>query len=173
MPLELRNSEKVILIRRRHWFVLFTEMVIVFFMVLVSFVVAFFLDPYFGDYLITLLFVITMLMVSLIMTFHFIADYYLDIWIVTDQRSLRVELKGLFNRTVKSISHNRIQDVRVEVKGVFATFLDFGDLRIQTAGAYAGFVFEQIPNPHEIKEAIYKASSNHKDLVQQSPGPES
>lgn len=165
MPLELRKKEKIIVKKRRHWIVLLSEMMIVFFLVLASFVSAYFLNDFFGDNIVTLLFLVTMLMVSLIIAFHFLADYYLDIWIVTDQRSLRVELKGLFHRSVKSIDHDKIQDIRVTVKGILPTLLDYGDVRIQTAGANADFIFKQIPKPYIVKEKISSASRTSRSSI--------
>ena len=89
--------------------------------------------------------------------FVIIANYYLDCWIVTSERTIHTELKSLFNRVVATVQHERIQDITVEVRGVLPTFFRYGDLHIQTAGGFRQFVFRDIPEPHQTKEIIFKA----------------
>jgi len=86
--------------------------------------------------------------------FHFLADYYLDIWMITNKRSIRVKLKGFFNRTIKTIHHRRVQETKIKVEGIFPTVLDYGDIRIQTAGGQTEFIFFQIPEPYKVKNKL-------------------
>ena len=103
-----------------------------------------------------------------------VAHYYLDTWIVTDERTVHTELLGLFNRFVSSVYHHNIQDISVDVKGILPTFLGYGNLQIQTAGTFRQFVFKEIPDPYQTKEKILKAQMNfsrkrvqkEEDLVQ-------
>ena len=81
-------------------------------------------------------------------------DYYLDAWIVTDDRILNVEQHGLFSRTISELDLVKIQDVTSEVKGFFPYLFNFGDVFIQTAGETRRFQFEQVPRPHEIRKHI-------------------
>lgn len=84
---------------------------------------------------------------------HFL-DYYLDLWIVTNDRIMNIEQQGLFGRTIAELDLWKIQDVTSEVKGMVPTFLNYGNVFIQTAGEQKRFVFEQVPNPHEIRKRI-------------------
>ncbi|MFA6392118.1 MAG: PH domain-containing protein [Patescibacteria group bacterium] len=86
--------------------------------------------------------------------FHHWIDYYLDVWVVTDQRIINIEQKALFSRTVSELNMSTIQDVTSEVKGKLATILKFGDVHIQTAAEEKRFVFEKIPNPQEVATKI-------------------
>lgn len=86
--------------------------------------------------------------------FHEWIDYYLDVWIVTNRRILNIEQEGFFNRTISEQNIERVQDVTSEVKGRLETFLDFGDVYVQTAGEEKRFVFEQIPHPYQVAEKI-------------------
>lgn len=81
-------------------------------------------------------------------------DYYLDVWIVTNDRVVSIEQHGLFSRTIAELDLYKIQDVTSEVHGVIPTMFNFGSVHIQTAGAEARFVFEQIHKPDEIRKAI-------------------
>lgn len=89
--------------------------------------------------------------------FLVVANYYLDCWIVTNERTIHTELKGLFSRIFSSVNHDKIQDITIEMKGFFPTVLRFGNLYIETAGEFREFVFRQIPNPYKTKDVIFKA----------------
>lgn len=88
--------------------------------------------------------------------FNTIVDHYLDIWIVTNRRILNIEQEGLFSRTIAEQKLERIQDVTSEVKGLIPTFLNFGNVIIQTAGATVRFIFKDIPNPTNVANKILK-----------------
>lgn len=81
-------------------------------------------------------------------------DYYLDLWIVTNDRIMNIEQHGLFGRTISELDLSNIQDVTSEIKGIFATVFNYGNVHIQTAAEEKRFVFEQIYNPHAVRQAI-------------------
>lgn len=83
-------------------------------------------------------------------------DYYLDTWIVTNERVIDIAQKGLFKRTSAELHLENIVDVTSEVKGMLPTFLNYGDLMIQTAGEKVRFRFEQIPRPEEVRQTVLK-----------------
>lgn len=85
-------------------------------------------------------------------------DYYLDLWIVTNDRLVNIEQQGLFARTISELDLYKIQDVTSEIKGMVATFLNYGRVSVQTAGEKERFVFEDIPNPHEVRKNIINLS---------------
>ena len=81
-------------------------------------------------------------------------DYYLDAWVITNDRIVNVEQQGLFARTVSELDLYKIQDVTSEVRGLIPTLFNYGNVHVQTAGTQERFVFEQVPNPHEIRKRI-------------------
>jgi uncharacterized membrane protein YdbT with pleckstrin-like domain len=81
-------------------------------------------------------------------------DYYLDIWIITDERIINIEQRGLFMRNVSELRYERVQDVTAEVEGFLQTIFNFGDVHIQTAGETPRFFFRQVPDPYGIKSMI-------------------
>jgi len=83
-------------------------------------------------------------------------DYYLDVWLVTSERIVSIEQKGLFARAIAEQKLYRIQDVYGEVNGIIATLFDFGNITIQTAGANEYFIFKEIPRPHQVARNIAK-----------------
>lgn len=156
-----RPNEKLILLVRRHW----TRIVYYITKLVGGAIIPIILFIFFF-YAID--FEITSDLSSMIMTFaisvyylfiflfflHDFIDYQLDVWVVTDQRIINIEQEGLFNRVVSSQSIERVQDVTSEVKGKVATFLDYGNVYIQTAGEEQRFVFEEVPNPAKIMKII-------------------
>jgi len=83
-------------------------------------------------------------------------DYYLDIWIVTSERILATEQKGLFNRVASELHLAAVQDVTSELRGMVGTFLDFGDVQVQTAGEKERFQFDNVDHPEKVKETIIR-----------------
>lgn len=92
--------------------------------------------------------------------FHEFVDYYLDVWIVTDQRIISIEQIGLFNYSTSEQSILKVQDVTAEIKGKRQTFLDYGHVHIQSAGEAERFVFEQVPHPREVARIIMQTQED-------------
>jgi len=81
-------------------------------------------------------------------------DYYLDVWTVTDKRIIDQEQQGLFHRRTSVFRIERIQDVTIEVRGIVATLLNFGDIHVQTAGEAQEFIMYGIAHPKYVREII-------------------
>ncbi len=101
------------------------------------------------------------LFVWLFFFFSFI-DYYLDIWIITNERIIDVRQEGFFSRTVSELKLFQVQDVTSELKGFFQFIFRFGDVHVQTAGEVQRFIFRQIDNPEEIRNIIIKLAEKNK-----------
>lgn len=83
-------------------------------------------------------------------------DYFLDILVVTNKRIINIEQKALFSREIASLRLDKIQDVTIDINGILATFLSFGNIRIQTAGEQEEFLIRFIQNPESLKSIILK-----------------
>lgn len=90
-------------------------------------------------------------------TFIAFSNYYLDVFIVTDERILHINQHGPFSRTVAELRLERIQDVAIEQHGLLPTLLHFGTIRVQTAGESPSFSFHAVPRPADVKELIMQA----------------
>ncbi len=93
--------------------------------------------------------------------FSFI-DYYLDVWIITNQRIIDIQQQGFFSRIIAENKLFRIQDVTSEVHGVIPTLFSYGDIYVQTAGTKERFYFHQVPDPDKIRDLIIKLVENNK-----------
>jgi uncharacterized membrane protein YdbT with pleckstrin-like domain len=171
----LDENEKIYLVKRRHPIILKLELlpeVLIFLLTAILIISLFFIHfPSWPEWLIKifpsllkfearylLLFFLSLsLLIFWQIIFLVITNYYLDCWIVTNKRTIHIELKSLFNRTESSVPHDKIQDITIDTKGILPTFFNFGDLYIETAGEFRQFVFRQIPDPEKTKEAIFDA----------------
>jgi len=81
-------------------------------------------------------------------------NYYLDLWVLTNDRLLNVEQEGVFSRTVSELDLYKIQDTTSEVKGILPSLFGYGTIYIQTASEKERFVLKQVPNPHEVRRLI-------------------
>ena len=86
--------------------------------------------------------------------FSMVIDYYLDIWVVTNDRLIAVEQQGLFSRTISEMDLWLVQDVTSEINGIGATIFSYGTLSVQSAAEKARFHFENVHNPNGIRQRI-------------------
>lgn len=157
-----RENEQILLVLHRHWFDILSQFFIILAMLLL----------FFGSYGMTAFLyadidtqsfsALFAFLRNLFFTFTWITffiiwiDYYLDVWIVTEQRIINIEQKGLFARTTSELRLEKIQDVATDVKGVIPTFLNYGNVEIQTAAEQEKFLFRNIPDPYAVKDLIMK-----------------
>lgn len=81
-------------------------------------------------------------------------DYYFDVWIITNERIVNIEQKGLFVRHISELRFSRVQDVTSSVNGLIPTMLNFGDVSVQTAAEEERFLFRQVADPFAVKDAV-------------------
>ena len=101
------------------------------------------------------------LFVCLFSFFSFI-DYYLDIWLITNERIIDVRQEGFFSRTVSELKLFQIQDVTSEIEGFWQFIFKYGDVYVQTAGEVQRFVFDDISHPEKIRDIIIKLAERNK-----------
>ncbi|PIP76025.1 hypothetical protein CO134_01015 [Candidatus Kuenenbacteria bacterium CG_4_9_14_3_um_filter_39_14] len=162
-------DEEIVFFLRRHPFILWRVLLVYFFLALVPLAAYFIIKNELGftlqgelELIFIRLLVISFYLFWWLFLYYFWLDYYLDVWLVTNCRVINIEQKGLFNRVVAEHKLFRIQDVRSEQKGIMPTFLNYGEVHIQTAGAEKVVVFEEVPRPHYVAQEIIKLVENHK-----------
>lgn len=167
-----RPNEHVVLFLRRHWFALLV--IIVAFLMLVGVplamgwffqetVLAWIEHPVIGPFLVILG---SMYFLSIwLFAFLEFTDYYLDTWIITNDRIINIEQEGLFNRTASELDLAAVQDTTAEIRGVLQTIFTYGQVYVQTAGEKGRFHFKNINNPEEVKEIITKLVEEDKNRI--------
>ncbi len=87
--------------------------------------------------------------------------YFLNVWILTNERIVDIKQAGFFNREVSSLFLSRVQDVTTEVEGVLPSLLGIGDITVQSAGAVDEFHMHGIPRPEQMRDVILRYTSLH------------
>lgn len=157
-----KKDEYILLVLHRHWFDILIQFIVVFFMLLFLFGTYFipvYLYPNLPEKELSLLFAFSrnLFFIFTWMIFFVIwIDYYLDVWIVTDKRIINIEQKGLFSRVTSELELQNIQDITTDVRGVIPTFLNYGNLFVQTAAEKERFIFRNIPDPYSVKNLVMK-----------------
>ncbi|MEK7493735.1 MAG: PH domain-containing protein [Patescibacteria group bacterium] len=159
-----REGEKMLTLYRRHGLILAAELapIILFAIVLIGvgvFAIEQIPDEIASLRILGLLGILFFLHLLWIALFVVLADFFLDVWVLTDQRVIAIEQKGLFARTVSEFDLSRIQDVTIEVHGIIPTMFNYGNLIARTASEHESFIFKQVGRPHEIKDALIQAST--------------
>jgi hypothetical protein len=155
-----KPEERILAVLHRHWFDILSQFFHVFTMfclLIGSFVFLPYFFPNLQEGATFQLFIFlenSFFLLVWIISFLIWIDYYLDVWIVTDKRIVNIEQKGLFSRVVSELELENIQDITTDVLGVIPTFLNYGDLYVQTAAEKERFLFHNIPDPYGVKDLI-------------------
>lgn len=83
-----------------------------------------------------------------------ILHWHFNIFIVTDRRIIDIDFVNLLYRKFAETQLIRVQDISYKTGGFLATFFNYGDVHIQTAGENPSFVFESVPKPNEVVDVI-------------------
>lgn len=173
--IEIDKNERIIRTVRKHWLVLVGDVLILLTAVALPVIVLF------AGHFIPIENVLTFtgpiwqvggfflfLWLTLVWMFGFLlwTDYYLDVLIITDKRVFDIQQHGLFRRESSAFRIDRIQNITVEVKGILQTFLDFGTIRIETAGEREDFIANYISHPYEVKKFLNQCQDTAADESQ-------
>ena len=82
--------------------------------------------------------------------------YFLNAWVLTNQRIVNIKQRRFFARGVSSLFLSRLQDVTTDVTGLLPSLLDIGDIKAQTAAEEIEFVMNGIPHPERMRDLILK-----------------
>ncbi len=155
-----RPDEKLFIVARQHWFILFKRLMIVFILFIVPLIIIPLLLNagsglanndisslvyYLRDVYWTGLFVAA---------FVVWAIWYLNLYIVSEERVVDIDQLGLLKQVVSELNIETVEDVTSETVGLFGSFLNYGTVHIQTAGASERFEFENVPDPANVANVV-------------------
>ena len=159
-----KEGEEILIFTRRHWFVLLNTCISGLFASILPLLIIVFGAKFLIQYNLSTIFTLTWiiyLMTIWIFVFYKLTMYSLDSWIVTDERILDISQLALFKRKVSELHLTSIEDTSVHTDGFIQSYLNFGDVEIQTAATTQRFLFDDVPKPIEIKDAIMTAAAKH------------
>lgn len=157
-------GEKVLKIYRRDLFILFKRVIVFVVLMLLPAVFFYIFSLVFDQFIfqgpvaypLCIIFVSSYYLFLWLFSFFSFIDYYLDVWIITNERIIDIQQRGFFSRIISEQRLYRIQDVTSEVNGWLPTIFKYGNVYIQTAGSQQRFFFQEVPNPDLIRDTIIK-----------------
>lgn len=146
----LGQNEKILLVTRQHWFVLFSTILLEIVVTLaVMFGITFAVLTYpvaaYGYFLV---------IIPILSMLFDIMKWSNHQYLVTNRRV--IQLSGIFNKNVVDSSLEKVNDVRM-TQSVFGRMFDYGDVEIMTASELGVNVFKRIGDPIKFKTAMMDA----------------
>ena len=170
-------NEKIMLVVRAHWFILFVKISAVVLLmlapVLLRAILAQFQVDSFSDFTNTLINLgLQIYYLGLLIALFIVwVLYYLNIHVVSDQRIVDIDQNGLLLHEVSELNIETIEDVTSQTKGLIGNILDYGTVYIQTAGATQRFEFDNVPHPGAIASLILQLYEAHSNNSKEQPRP--
>jgi hypothetical protein len=104
-------------------------------------------------YLASVIYLFIVLNIMYVLAIAF-TNYYLDYWVLTNERLVAFEQKKLFSRLASTLNLDKIQDIQIDVRGVINTFLHIGMITVQTASEDKEFILKDAARIEKVKAAI-------------------
>ena len=171
LPNKIKPDEDIIMVAREDLIIIFGKalmLFVVFFVLLVlRILVLGSLDSLAVSLFDSLIFGVNVILITIFtLIFH---NYYLSIQIVTSERLIDIDQRGLFNREMNTLPIENIEDVTFKQNGFFGTVFNYGNVIVQTAGEESvtkeaktsGFVFNNVPQPSAISAKLIKLFQNN------------
>lgn len=167
--IQLEPGEKVLKIVRKHWFVIVTELCTMAVVALFPLIIL----ALYGvtqnelsasginipiDGTLVTFSIAAWVLLSLLSGFTIWTHYYLDLWVITDQRIISIDQVRFFSRNVAVFRLERLQDIQYSINGLLPTFLNFGTISAQTAGTQElNFYATNMADPRGLQATIQQA----------------
>jgi uncharacterized membrane protein YdbT with pleckstrin-like domain len=151
------KGEGVILILRRHVFVIYSQLAVFLIAIFVPVIIGKVFQGFISanNLFTEFIFLNTIwYMFCWILVFYSLTMYSLNVVIITNHRIIDSNQSGFFNRKISELHLGRVQDISVHTRGFIETLLKFGTIEVQTASEQREFIFHQIPNPERVKDVI-------------------
>lgn len=161
--IQLNPNEKIIFIARVHWLAIFLDALRAAILAGIPFLIALYITNFSNSYLdessLRYLWGSAIAFAVVIWNFFFISwtDRVLDTWVITTERVIDIEQRGLFSRNIAVMRLDDIQDLVIDTRGFLATILRYGDINIQSSGTTREFDFKMVDDPEYVKNVIEKA----------------
>lgn len=155
----LRSGEMVEKVIRRHWIVFVVMGMYAFWGLIFTLILPFVLGMGAIGFLAITIF---WLFYSLFLYINWV-NYELDIFVITNNRIICVEQHSFLNRTVGETTLDKVQEVDVQTKWLLANLLDYGTLRIMTAGSSQSFDMTYSPTPLKNSRYINNIVDRYRD----------
>ena len=148
----LGENEQILLRARKHWSILFGNIILEIFLIIALIVISFILLPLVAFPVVPLGFLLVL--VPLIGMVRDFLIWYNRQYIVTNRRV--IQTAGVFSKDVVDSSLEKVNDVKLS-QSFWGRMFDYGDIEILTASEVGANVFRSIGEPIKFKTAMLNA----------------
>lgn len=113
-------------------------------------------------YPVAVLFISIYYLFCILFFYTFFVDFYLDLLVVTNDRLIRINQHGMFNRSIFEVDLYQIQDTTSDVSGFIQSLFKYGNVTIETAGNTPRLVGANVTDPHTLRRAIMDLAAEDK-----------
>lgn len=148
---QLKARERVVAVVREHAVTHLGGWILVAFLILLPFFLAF---PLFKQGPPGVIAFAALLLVAVVALWARWRRHLGTVLLVTDRRVIDVEHPGLFGRRVTDVPYRRVDEVAYERRGLCATVFQYATIRIVTAGEGADIEFARAPGAERLRFLI-------------------
>ncbi len=148
------KDEKIVLFLRRHFFTNVGWLIVTFCLFLVPLFAFGFFSFDFIPFSYRFLGVLGWYMIVFAYGFERFLSWFFNVNIVTNQRIIDVNFPSILYKDISECRLGNIEDVSTKTGGFIRSFLNYGNVLIQTAGALPEINFEAIPFPDKVSQTI-------------------
>ena len=156
------SGEKIILLLRAHIVTLVPSALLILFLIFAPFLIPSFLNiirvQAFSVFAPKQLILITIFWYLFVFGFSFykFIFWYFNVYIVTNERVIDIDFRGILHKETSYAKLNQIQDISPKIIGFFGTFFHYGNVYIQTAAERPEFEFHNVENPNMVAQEIHE-----------------
>ncbi len=172
-----QKGERIEMLLRRHSLMMFWNVLLYVALLIVPWIFRWFMIRQFPDiwasrFLSPVFYLGGSIYILFILLFFFASfiDYWLDVWIITNERIISIEQKGIFARTFTEQKLYRLQDVTSEIHGFLPTVFHYGNVIVQSAAIEQNAVFKQVPHAdvvaRKIMQLMEESKTKHDEEVE-------
>ncbi len=160
MRTQIKKNEEIILIIRKHWFVLIPP---VFWTLVFLLIYWYFPNPEYRNY------VLLIAGASFIWLFYRIYDRSSNLWAVTNYRV--IDEYGVFSRNSKETPLDKINNVSYR-QSLSGRIFNYGNVQIQSAAEAGSTIHKMIQRPRLLKDTIteYQELNKEEQIREQAKG---
>lgn len=114
----------------------------------------FFVYPLFSLGILGIGIFVFLLMVAKYFALRVAIGRYGNMYVITNERLIDVERRGIFDRIVSEVPLSNIHDVSFRMKGPLGMLLRIGNITVRTIGGATNFEWSWVRNPEEVREKL-------------------
>ena len=81
-------------------------------------------------------------------------NWFFNIYLITNKKIIDMDFIGLLYKNISEAPLTNIEDVTSNISGAFGTTFNIGDVLIQTAGEKTEFEFHDVSNPSKVRDIL-------------------